>query len=295
MDRALALACETRADLVLANDPDADRLGAAVPEGDGYRMLTGNEIGVLLADDAIEHAATAGRPKLVVTTVVSSSLLSRMARDRGVEYAETLTGFKWIADAALRAEAQGRAFVFGYEEALGYTCGPLVRDKDGIGAALRLAEMARFLRAQGRSLTGRLDELLLAHGLSHQVQWSVLRPGPDGRAQIGAALAALRARPIEAIGTSPVVRIVDAKAGIERARDGSERPLTLPRSDVVIFHAEDGARLVARPSGTEPKIKFYLELVGQATDRAGVAKGRARLEMEGQTLRRLLTERLHLG
>ena len=137
---------------MLANDPDADRLAVAVPDpsGRGYRMLTGNEIGVLLADDALEHADTGGRPKLVVTTVVSSSLLSRMAHDRGARYEETLTGFKWIADAAIRAERDGVAFVFGYEEALGYTVGPLVRDKDGIGAAVRLAELTRHLRRAAR-------------------------------------------------------------------------------------------------------------------------------------------------
>ena len=137
---------------MLANDPDADRLAAAVPDpsGRGYRMLSGNEIGVLLADDALEHAETGGRPKLVVTTVVSSSLLSRMARDRGARYGETLTGFKWIADAAIRAEREGIAFVLGYEEALGYSVGPLVRDKDGIGAALRLAELTRHLEGPRR-------------------------------------------------------------------------------------------------------------------------------------------------
>jgi phosphomannomutase len=145
MDRSLALAAETKAELVLANDPDADRLAAAVPDegGKGFRMLSGNEIGVLLADDAIAHAQTGDRKKLVATTIVSSTLLSRMAKDRGASYRETLTGFKWIADAALRAEQEGEAFVFGYEEALGYTVGPLVRDKDGIGAALRMAELTR--------------------------------------------------------------------------------------------------------------------------------------------------------
>ena len=171
MERVLALAAETGAELVLANDPDADRLAAAVPNavGDGYRMLSGNEIGILLADDAIEHADTGGRPGLVVTTVVSSGLLSRIAGDRGVACRETLTGFKWIVRAALEAEAEGQAFVFGYEEALGYTVGPLVRDKDGIGAALRLAELARFLKGRGQTLLGRIDELLVAHGLLHPV------------------------------------------------------------------------------------------------------------------------------
>jgi phosphomannomutase len=295
MDRVLAVATETQAELVLANDPDADRLAAAVPDpsGSGYRMLSGNEIGVLLGDDAMEHAETAGRPKLVVTTVVSSSLLSRMARDRGVAWRETLTGFKWIADAALRGENEGLAFVFGYEEALGYTVGPLVRDKDGIGAALRLAELARFLKKTGRTLLDRLDDLLVAHGLSHQIQWSVVLPGAEGRARIDAAMAALRASPPERIGASPVMRVLDAEAGEERVR-GERRPSGLPRSDVLAFVSEDGSRLTVRPSGTEPKIKFYLELVGEARERRDVAPARARLEANGRALESALTRTLRL-
>jgi phosphomannomutase len=257
-------------------------------------MLSGNELGALLADDAMEHAETGGRPKLVVTTVVSSSLLSRMARDRGVAYRETLTGFKWIAEAALRGEAEGLAFVFGYEEALGYTVGPIVRDKDGIGAALRLAERARFLKRSGRTLLDRLDELLVAHGLSHQVQWSVVLPGAEGRARIDGAMAALRSSPPARIGASPVARVLDAAAGEERVR-GESRPSGLPRSDVLAFQSEDGARLTVRPSGTEPKIKFYLELVGEAKERADVAPVRARLESEGQALREALDKELRLA
>ncbi|HUL77653.1 MAG TPA: phospho-sugar mutase, partial [Vicinamibacteria bacterium] len=294
-DRVLALAAESQAELVLANDPDADRLAAAVPDpsGRGYRMLSGNEIGALLGDDAMEHAATGGKPKLVVTTVVSSTLLSRIARDRGVACRETLTGFKWIADAALEAERRGLAFVFGYEEALGYTVGPFVRDKDGIGAALRLAELSRFLKKGGRTLLDRLDDLLAAHGLSHQVQWSVVLPGTEGRARIDAAMARLRARPPQRIGASPVVRVLDAARGEERVR-GERRPSSLPRADVLAFQSEDGARLSVRPSGTEPKIKFYLELVGAAKERHELAPARARLEAEGQALLSALTEELRL-
>jgi phosphomannomutase len=296
MDRVLARAAEAGAELVLANDPDADRLAAAVPDpsGRGYRMLSGNEVGVLLADDAIEYAAAGGRRKLVVTTVVSSSLLSRMAHDRDVEYRETLTGFKWIAHEAIRAEKEGLAFVFGYEEALGFTMGPLVRDKDGIGAALRLAELARFLKTGGMTLLDRLDDLLVAHGLSHQVQWSVVLPGAEGRARIDAAMARLRSSPPGRIGTSPVVRVLDALAGEERVR-GEGRPSGLPRADVLAFQAEDGARLTVRPSGTEPKIKFYLELVGEARERAEVAPARARLEAEGQARRVALMKELRLA
>jgi len=264
------------------------------PKGTGYRMLSGNEIGVLLADDALAHAETGGRKKLVATTVVSSTLLSRMARDRDASYRETLTGFKWIAEAALRAEAEGEAFVCGYEEALGYTVGPLVRDKDGIGAALCMAELCRFLKGCGQTLLGRLDELLLAHGMSHQVQWSVTLPGADGRARIGAAMAALRSAPPERIGESPVVRTLDAERGEERTPEGT-RPSPLPKADLLVFHAADGARLIARPSGTEPKIKFYVELVGRPRSATEVAPVRADLERRGQEIKAALLRRLSLA
>jgi phosphomannomutase len=295
MDRVLATAAHAGAELVLANDPDADRLAAAVPLlGGGYRLLSGNETGALLADDAMEHAR-AGRKKLVVTTVVSSSLLSRMARDRGVAYRETLTGFKWICDAALRAERdEGLQFVFGYEEALGYTVGTLVRDKDGIGAAVRLAEAARALKARGVTLLERLDDLLVAHGLSHQVQWSATLPGAEGRARIAAAMETLRRVPPARLGASPVARVLDAERGEERVA-GETRPSLLPRSDVMQFQTEDGSRLTVRPSGTEPKIKFYLELTGQAASRADVAPARARLDADAKAMKAALLAELKLA
>jgi len=295
MDRVLGLAAENGAELVIANDPDADRLAAALPDpsGKGYRMLSGNEVGALLADDALEHADTGGRRKLVVTTVVSSSLLSRMARDRGAAYKETLTGFKWIADAALRGEAEGLAFVFGYEEALGYTYGPLVRDKDGIGSALRLCELARFLKAHGVTLLEQLDALLVAHGLSHQIQWSLTLPGAEGQQRIRDAMAKLREHPLERIGACPVVGVRDLERGEERL-GGERRPTGLPRSDVLAFQSEDGDRLTVRPSGTEPKIKFYLELIGRAATPAQVASVRDRLEERAQAFRSGLLRQLGL-
>jgi len=295
MDRSLALANEQRAELVLANDPDADRLAVAVPEpAGGWRMLSGNEIGVLLADDALSCADTGGRPKLVVTSIVSSTLLGRMARDRGARYAETLTGFKWIADAARRGAANGEAFVFGYEEALGYTVGTLVADKDGIGAALHMAELARKLKAEGRSLLQRLDEILVAHGMSHQVQWSVMLPGADGRQRIQAALQALRKDPPEAIGGSPVVRFADLGQGQERTRDGQVRALPPPRADVLTLYTEDGGRLIARPSGTEPKVKFYLELVARVADAEAVRRARGELDLRGAAIKAEVLARLGL-
>ncbi len=282
LDRALALAREVDAELVLANDPDADRLAVAVKDaGAGYRLLSGNEIGVLLADDALRHADVGGRRKLVVTTLVSSSLLSRMARDRGAAYLETLTGFKWIANAALLAERRGEAFVLGYEEALGYSCGPLVRDKDGIGAALRMAELVRHLKANGATPLERLDLLLLEHGMSQQLQWSVTLAGAAGKAKIAAAMARLRERPPATIGDRAVARVADH---LQRT----------PRSDVLVFEAEDGARLSARPSGTEPKIKFYLELVARVGSRDEVGAARAALAARGAEIKQALLAMLEL-
>jgi phosphomannomutase len=294
MDRALALAREIEADLILANDPDADRLGAAVldPATGSYRMLSGNEIGILLADDALAHADTKGRPKLVATSLVSSTLLSRMARDRGAVYAETLTGFKWIADAARRGEAAGQAFVFGYEEALGYTVGPLVRDKDGIGAAVRLADLARFLKGRGVSLLDRIDEILVAHGMSHEVQWSVTLSDAIGKKRIADAMEALRAHPPASLGESAIDRVLDLSTGEERAVGGATRPLGYPRANVLVFYAQDGARLTVRPSGTEPKIKFYIELVAAVKVAAEVTPARARLEARCGEIKAALNERL---
>jgi phosphomannomutase len=296
MDLALAQAQEVEAELVLANDPDADRLAVAVPvPGGGFRMLTGDEVGWLLADDAIRHARALGRPRLVVTTIVSSTLLSRMARDLGVVYEETLTGFKWIADALRRGEARGHAFVCGYEEALGYAVGPLVWDKDGIGAAQRMAELTRFLKAQGKTPLDRLDEILVAHGLSHQVQWSVTLSGTEGRRRITDAMAALRSSPPAELGGSPVVRVRDVLAGEARLRDGQVEPVSLPRGDVISFHCDDGTRLVARPSGTEPKIKLYLEAVGRVGSVTEVTTQRAQLEERCQRIKAELLSRLGLG
>jgi phosphomannomutase len=139
-----------------------------------------------------------------------------------------------------------------------------------------------------------MDELMVAHGLLHPVQWSVSLPGLEGRERIRKAMESLRSRPLERIGASPVVRVLDAAAG-EETVEGERREIALPRSDLVAFEAADGARLAARPSGTEPRIKFYLELAGETQTTAEVGHARARLEAEGQAFRRTLLERLGLG
>ncbi len=237
LDLALDLAARTNPDVVIANDPDADRLGAAIPDPAApgtYRPLRGDELGVLLADHVLRN--TSGPDRLVATTVVSSSMLSKMAAAAGVQYAETLTGFKWIARAAL--DRPGARFVFGYEEALGYLVGDVVRDKDGISAAMLLAEVAALAKVERVSLQDRLDALARAHGLHATDQWSIRLEGAEGQQRIASVMAGLRADPPG-----------------ERAE-----PEGLPPADLVMLRVGED-RVVVRPSGTEPKLKMYFEVV----------------------------------
>ncbi len=256
LDLALAEAKRLGADLVLANDPDADRLGAAVPEGDGWRVLTGNEIGALLAEHLL--GATRGGERLLVTTVVSSRLLSAQAAAAGVHYAETLTGFKWIMRAAL--DRPDSRFLFGYEEALGFAVTDAIRDKDGITAALAVADLAARARAAGSSLLERLDDIARRHGLHATAQVTIAGFGVVHR---------LRARlPSELAG-----RAVES---VRDLLDGAD----LPPTDGLVFALAGGARVVVRPSGTEPKTKAYLEVVLRVGDDVGVTRAAAARELD---------------
>jgi phosphomannomutase len=223
-DALLALAADVAADLAIALDPDADRCALAVPTGAGWRMLSGDETGALLGDHLL---GTGHYPDpLVATTVVSSSLLRSVAAAHGARYAETLTGFKWIVRG-------GPGLVFGYEEALGYCVDPdAVRDKDGIAAAVVACDLAATLKAAGSGLPDRLDELARAHGV-HATAGVALRMEPAAR---DAAVERLRSAP----------------------PDGWD--VTFPAPDVLVLRRA-GERLVIRPSGTEPKLKAYLEVV----------------------------------
>jgi phosphomannomutase len=238
MDLVMALAREVGADIALANDPDADRLGVAIPMPDGgWRRLGGDEIGWLLADHIL--ARTHGADRLVVTTLVSSSLLGRMAEEAGVHYAETFTGFKWIAETARRHPEL--RFVFGYEQALGYLVTDQPRDKDGITAAVLMAEVAARARADGRTLQGRLDGIAARFGRHVSVERSV-RMEP---AVAAVRVAELRSRPPESLAG----RAVDEVTAYEEAN---------------LLRLQCGAsRVQVRPSGTEPKLKVYGEGVGE--------------------------------
>ena len=246
LDLALAEARRVAADLVIANDPDGDRLAVAVPDpgaDGGWRMLTGDQVGGLLGAYLLERADGAGPGEpLVATTVVSSTMLSKIAAAAGARYAATLTGFKWIVRAG--DGVPGTRFVFGYEEALGYAVSTAVRDKDGMSAALALLSLAAAARATGQSLVDRWDALETAHGVHLTAPVTLPTPSP---AQV---MARLRAHPPAALAGLPVTGTTDLAAGA----DG------LPPSDVLTYHVP-GARVVIRPSGTEPKLKAYLEVV----------------------------------
>jgi len=263
MDLALELATKVSADIVLANDPDADRLAVLVREpSDRYRHLTGNEIGILLAYYLLTENPVAGEP-VVMTTIVSSSLLRRMAGELGAQYAETLTGFKWIANRALALrEERGWSFVFGYEEALGYTVGELVRDKDGVGAALVFADLAGFCRARGQSVLDYLEAIYRRFGLYASSQESVTLPGSEGLARIREIMTRFRENPLsELCGRKTLKRSDLQLQSCVEVASGKESPLDFPKSDVLVYELEGGARVLLRPSGTEPKIKYYFEAV----------------------------------
>ncbi|WP_030174735.1 phospho-sugar mutase [Spirillospora albida] len=246
LDLALALAAETGAGLLIANDPDADRCAVAVPGPDGWRALTGDEVGGLLAEHVLRH--TTGEDRLVATTIVSSSLLRSIAAAHGVRFAESLTGFKWI----MKAGAPGDRLVFGYEEALGYSVGDdrgvLVNDKDGIGAALAIAALAAEAARDGRTLLDLLDDQARRYGLHATAQLSVR---VEDLSLITAAMARFRATPPTSI----------AGYAVEAFDDLAVPSGGLPATDGLRFRLSGGARVVVRPSGTEPKLKCYLEVV----------------------------------
>jgi phosphomannomutase len=242
MDICMDLAAQVRADLLVANDPDADRCAVGVPGPAGWRMLRGDEVGALLADFLLRN----GVEGVYATTIVSSSLLGRMAAAHGQPHQETLTGFKWLG------RIEGLAF--GYEEALGYCVAPhLVKDKDGVSALLRVVELAAQLKSQGSTLTDRLDDIAREYGLHATDQLSVRVTDVN---QISEAMARLRTDPPEQLGGLTVERVDDLALGSTE----------LPPTDGLRYHLAEDARVVVRPSGTEPKLKCYLEVVVPVED-----------------------------
>jgi phosphomannomutase len=268
LDLALADARSVGADLILASDPDGDRLAIAVPvrgasEGqDGWRQFSGDQVGALLGDYLLraETGSPDTRTPLVASTIVSSTLLSKIAAAAGARYVQKLTGFKWIARAG--DDQPGTKYVFGYEEALGYLVGQVVRDKDGTGAAIAVLRMTAAAAAADRDLNDEYDALEQAHGVHLTRQLSLRIPDPD------AVMRRIRADPPREVGGCTVNAITDYADGTTG----------LPPSDVLSYSL-DSARVVIRPSGTEPKIKAYLEVIEPVEQNLATARGKAASRM----------------
>jgi phosphomannomutase len=270
LELAIGEATRLQADLVLATDPDGDRLAVAVPEGARWRRLTGDEIGVLLADQAL--ASTSGAGRVVASSLASSRMLGALAVEAGAEWVITPPGFKWIARAA--DDRPGTRFVYGYEEALGYAVHDLVRDKDALTAAAAFAVLAAELRAAGESVTSRLDELERRHGVHATARWSLHLPGAAGVGRMERAIDHFIEAPPRRVGGLDV------------------RAITSVAADLLVVELDEAARVVVRPSGTEPRLKAYVEVVAPAGPSLDHARAGAHEQAERirTSLAALLTE-----
>lgn len=265
LEKGLALAKETGADLMLATDPDADRVGIAMrtPSGE-YELVSGNEMGVLLLDyiaaGRIEAGTMPERP-VAVKSVVSTQLADRIAEHYGVELRSVLTGFKWIGDQIHRLETENEAerFIFGFEESYGYLAGSYVRDKDAVVASMLICEMAAYYRSIGSSIKARLEEIYASYGHYLNAVDSFEFPGLSGMEKMGGIMEALRKNPPKELAGYAVTTVTDFE---------SSESTGLPRANILVFALENGESVIVRPSGTEPKIKTYFTTKGQGMEEA---------------------------
>lgn len=251
----LAIACaqEINADLVLGTDPDCDRVGIAVRDGDQFVLLTGNQTGALLADYVLSHKILDDK-SVVIKTIVTSELGADIASAYGAEVMNVLTGFKYIGEKMIGFEQNhDHTFVMGYEESYGYLVGSHAKDKDAVAASMLICEMAAYQKAQGKTLLQRLEELYQQHGYYKDAVDSFTLPGADGQERIADIMTELRAEQASEIGGLAVAEVKDYANGI----DG------LPKANVLKYFFADGGWMAVRPSGTEPKIKFYYSVKGE--------------------------------
>ena len=260
LEKGLELAKKTGADLMLATDPDADRVGIAMKCPDGsYELVSGNEMGVLLLDyicaGRIEKGTMPDRP-VAVKSIVSTPLANLVAAHYGVEMRETLTGFKWIGDQIAQLEAAGEVdrFIFGFEESYGYLAGPYVRDKDAVIGSMLICEMAAYYRSIGSSIKQRLEEIYAQYGRYLNKVDSYEFPGLSGMDKMAGIMDSLRKNPPADFSGDRVVQVIDYEKPEETG---------LPKANVLTYKLEDGASVVVRPSGTEPKIKTYFTTKGK--------------------------------
>lgn len=267
-DLAIELGKKQDADLLIATDPDADRLGAAVrlPNGD-YKLLTGNQIAALMLEYILTaHDAAGDLPSnaAAVKSIVSSELATRIAEAHHVEMINVLTGFKYIADQIKHYEENGdHTFMFGFEESYGYLVRPFVRDKDAIQGIVLLAEIAAYYRSKGQTLYDGLQNLFTTYGYHEEKTISKDFPGVDGKEKMAAIMEKVREERPSQFDQYKVLETEDFLAQTKYEADGSTQAIKLPKADVLKFTLDDGTWIAIRPSGTEPKIKFYIGTVGE--------------------------------
>ena len=285
---ALKLAETVKPDLLLATDPDCDRVGIAVNTGDDYKLLSGNDVGALLLDFVLSRRKANGTlPKkpIAVKTIVTTELCRKIAADYGCELRDVLTGFKFIGEQITNLEEKGEEnrFVFGFEESYGYLGGTYVRDKDAVIASMLICEMVAFYKAKGLLLTDVLDGLYKKYGYYFCSQKSFTCEGESGMKRIAEIMDTLRRDTPAEIAGEKVVKADDYEKSVSRnLKKGTESKITLPVSNVLCYYMADGSSLIVRPSGTEPKIKLYIGSVGTTED--GANKKRTALEESGTKL-----------
>ncbi len=277
---AIALAKKESADMLMGTDPDADRLGIAVPDGDDMVLVTGNQLGVLLADYIFSSLKELGKLPVhsaFVKTIVTTELQRMVAEQYGAACYDVLTGFKYIAEKIKEFEDTGEKYIFGGEESYGYLVTDEVRDKDAVSAAFLAVEMTLYHRSKGKSVLDRLKEIWDEYGYFEEMLISRYFEGQEGKAVMDTLMASLRAAPPKTFGGIPVEQIRDYMSGTTLSASGERvKNITLPASNVLQFVLADGSMVTVRPSGTEPKIKFYASC---RTD-AGVPLKQARVETE---------------
>ena len=269
---ALKLAETVRPDLLLATDPDCDRVGIAVRRGGEYVLMSGNEVGAMLLNYILsERTALGTMPKdpIAVKTIVSTDICNAIAKKYNCQIIDVLTGFKFIGEqiGLLEQKGEEERFVFGFEESYGYLAGSYVRDKDAVIASMLICEMAAFYKGQGKSLLDVMDGLYTAFGMHLNTQKSFTCEGVTGMERMKEIMDDLRKNPPAAIGSYKTLRVLDYETSKETDMvTGAVSPITLPQSNVLSYKLADGAGVIIRPSGTEPKIKVYLSAIG--ADRA---------------------------
>ncbi len=264
---------ETHPDLLLATDPDTDRVGIAVPHDGEYKLLSGNEVGLLLMDFLAGKAVEAGENlshKVACTTIVSAPMADDLAFDRGFELRRTLTGFKFIGEQVGLLEQQGREgdFLMGFEESYGYLAGTSVRDKDAVVAAMLICELASYWKARSKDLYEAMETLYERYGYWRSAQLSQAYEGPKGVADMAAIMAGLRSEPPTEVDGISVSQVIDFSEGAAMPAVNSSDSQGLPAADVVELRLVDGSRVLFRPSGTEPKAKAYVFAKGAGCSEA---------------------------